>query len=299
MTGLTRRTLLGGGLAAAAATTATALTAQPSFAATHPAKYSEYYRYFDVGPRGFPMHDTHWAAQGLTNWGRDLLIISYYDSRYEGDDWKKRANSRIVILHRATLRPIKTLILDTQRHVGGIATTGHFFWVAMDGRLLRYPVSRLSKPSGSLIRADHTADIASDASYAFGQGENVWVGTCDHYHRSSMYRYAVASSGALTRREVLPTPPKVQGVAVVGNRIVWSTSWGTADSRLVVWPRHTRYNGDARIGNWITCPPRSEGLAYAAGRLHLIYESSALRYRSTTPHVIRSVHHGSMPSLNG
>lgn len=299
MTGLTRRNLLGGGLAAAAATTATALTASPSFAAGHPAKYGEYYRYFRLGPRGFPMHDTHWAPQGLTNWGRDLLIISYYDSRYEGDDWTKRANSRIVILHRASLKPIKTLILNTQRHIGGLATTNHYFWVSMDGRMLRYPISRLHARSGSLIHADHIADIKSKASYAFGEGENVWVGTATHHDRSTMYRYSVGSSGALTRREAVTTPPRVQGVAVVGNRIVWSTSWGTADSRLVVWPRHTHYDGDSRIGNWITCPPRSEGLAYANGHLHLIYESSAIRYRAKTPHVIRSIHHGTMPSLRG
>lgn len=297
MTGLTRRTLLGGGLAAVAATTATALTATPSFAAPHPAKYTDYYRYFNLGPRGFPMHDTHWVAQGLTNWGRDLLIISYYDSRHEGKNWKKRANSRIVILHRASLKPIKTLILNTKRHIGGLATTDRFFWVAMDGRMLRYPISKLSKPSGTLIHADHIADIKSKASYAFGQGENVWVGTCDQHHRSTMYRYSVSGSGALTRREAVTTPSKVQGVAVVGNRIIWSTSWGTKDSHLIVWPRHRRYNGDWRIGRKITCPPRSEGLAYANGHLHLVYESSAIPYRAKTRPVIRSIHHGTMPSL--
>lgn len=297
MTHLTRRALLGGGLAAAALAGETTLTTAPAFA--HPAKYNEYYRYFDVGPRGYPLHDTAWAPQGLTDWGPDRLIISYYDARYEGDDWTRRAKSRIVIVHRATLRPIKTLILNTQRHVGGLATTKNFFWVSMDGRLIRYPISRLGARSGTLIHADHEADIKSKASYAFGQGENVWVGTSTETHRSTMYRYSVSSGGWLTRREALPTPPRVQGVAVVGTRIVWSTSWGTQDSRLVVWPRHVAYNGDARIGNWITCPPRSEGLAYAGGRLQLIYESSADRYRATTPHVVRSIHHGTMPSLRG
>lgn len=297
MTDLTRRALLGGGLGAAALAAETTLSAAPAFA--HPAKYNEYYRYFKVGPRGYPMHDTPWAPQGLTNWGRDRLIISYYDARYEGKDWTKRAKSRIVIVHRASLKPIKTLILNTQRHVGGLATTNHFFWVSMDGRLIRYPISRLGAPSGTLIHADHEADIKSKASYAFGQGENVWVGTSTQSQRSTMYRYSVSSGGWLTRREALTTPPRVQGVAVVGNRIVWSTSWGTKDSRLVVWPRHVHYNGDASIGNWITCPPRSEGLAYANGHLHLIYESSADRFRPGTPHVIRSIHHGTIPSLNG
>ncbi|MFC6703941.1 hypothetical protein [Flexivirga alba] len=107
----------------------------------------------------------------------------------------------------------------------------------------------------------------------------------------------MANGGWLTRREAVTTPSQVQGVAVVGNRIVWSKSWGRQDSNLVVWPRHTRYNADWRIGRKIVCPPRSEGLAYANGRLQLIYESSAIPYRSTTPHVIRSIHHGTMPPL--
>lgn len=306
MSDLNRRALLGGGLALAGSGVAALAGAAPSSAAT-PSKYArEYYKYFKLGPRAIPLSDTVWTPQGLTSWGNDKLIISYYDGRqHKPNDprwsaWLKKHGpdkSRLVIVHRDTLRPIKTLILNTTGHVGGLAMAGGYLWVAQDGVLWCYPASRLNAASGTLIHATRSADVASKCSYAFAEGANVWVGSFNEKHRDTMYRYSV-SGGKLTRREELPTPSKVQGVAVVGNRIIWSTSYGNVDSRFVVWPRRTKYNGDPDIGNWITAPPRSEGIAYANGHLHVVYESSSKVF-DTTPHRIRSIHHGVVPSLNG
>lgn len=299
---LNRRAVLGGGLALAGSGVAALAGATPSFAAP-PAKYaSEYYKYFKLGPRAIPLADTIWTPQGLTNWGNDKLIISYYDGRQHVPNdprWKgfTPQKSRLVVIHRDTLRPIKTLILNTTGHVGGLAMAGGYLWIAQDGVLWCYSASKLGAASGSTIHANRSADVKSKCSYAFAEGSNIWVGSFNEKHRDTMYRYSV-SGGKLTRREELPTPSKVQGVAVVGSRIIWSTSFGNADSRLVVWPRHTKYNGSASIGNWITAPPRAEGMAYANGHLHLVYEASSLVFAST-PHRIRSIHHGTMPSLRG
>lgn len=267
-----------------------------STASAAPAKYSGYYRYFNLGARPIPLHDTQFAPQGLTNWGENKLIIGYYDISHP---YGKRAASRIAIVDRASLRPIKILKLNTQRHVSGLATTNGYLWVVVDSRMIRYATAQLGKANGSTIHANGDFHVAGKGSYAFGQGENVWTGTCDPKHRSYMYRYSI-SHGKPTKRETLRTPARVQGVAVTSNRIVWSSSWSTADSRLIVWPRHTAYNGSTKIGRAVIAPPRSEGIAVANGHLHLVYESSAKVYqqgkKKTTP-VIRSIHHGVIPPL--
>lgn len=283
---------LGAG-AALAAGTAGLLTPTEAAASAHPAVYNEYYTYFNVRSHTMPRHDTRWVPQGITWWGSDKLIVSYYDGDHE---YGHRANSIISIMTRSATQEIKALRLNTQRHIGGLATAGGYLWVAMDGRLLRYSPSKLAAAHGSLIHADKEWSVHSAASYANGDGSSVWVGTCDQYHRSTMYRYQIVD-GVPKLRESLTTPSQVQGVAVTSSKIVWSKSWGWANSSLIVWPRHVTYNGSTAIGNGIVAPPRSEGLTIANNRLQLVYESSANAYRPGAGNhpVVRSVHFGRMP----
>lgn len=268
-------------------------TATP--ASAYPAAYNEYYKYFSPRSHAMPRHDTAWVPQGITWWGSNKLIISYYDGSHEYDD---RANSIISIMSRSSTQEIKALRLNTRRHVGGLATAGGYLWAAMDGRLLRYSPSKLNAAHGSLIYADKEWSVKSLASYAYGDGTSVWVGTCDELHRSTMYRYQIVNGAPVLKAEYV-TPSKVQGVAVTPTKIIWSKSWGWDNSSLIVWPRGTTYNGSTAIGNGIAAPPRSEGLTIANGRLQLIYESSANSYVPPTnalkKRVVRSVHFGTIP----
>ena len=267
-------------------------------AAQAKSQYSEYDKYFNVGKRAIPAAGTKWVPQGLTNWGPDKLVISYYDGTYGDSDYKKRADSRIVIVDRASGKEITYFQLNTKRHVGGLAYTKGYIWVSMDSRLVRYSTSKFSQSRGSHIKAGYEKSVGGKASYAFGDGgSSVWVGDCNEKTRGTMYRYSV-SGGKLTYQSKRVTPSKVQGVAVVGSKIIWSTSWGTANSKLVVWPASKAYNGSTATGNWVTAPPRSEGMAYSNGHLHLVYESAAAKYAST-PHRVKTIHHGTVPSLKG
>jgi hypothetical protein len=117
--------------AAALAVVATAL-AVPALAGAEPARYRAYYERFSHGPALLPGHDTSLVPQGLTYWvKRDALIVSYYDS--DGGP------SRLAIVDRAGGRYIKTLLLRTTGHVGGLGMTlSGYLFVASDGKLFRY-----------------------------------------------------------------------------------------------------------------------------------------------------------------
>lgn len=311
-----KKKLVAGGLAAGAvcsATIAGQITPASASTSAHtssqspamrpppasPSPYVEYRKYFNPGARPIPASGTKWVPQGLANWGNDKLAISYYDGTYSDKDYLKRDFSRIVIVDRASLKEITYFKLNTKRHVGGLAYTRGYLWVATNSSLLRYSTAKLFGGRGSTIHADtKPIPVYSKASYAFGDGSSIWVGTCNETKRDYMYRYSV-SGGKLGKYPTkIRTPSKVQGVAVVGSKIIWSTSWGNANSKLVVWPTKTVYNGSKAIGNWVTAPPRAEGMAYANGHLHLVYESGAKKY-SKTPNIIRSIHHGTVPSFKG
>ncbi|PJI94879.1 hypothetical protein [Luteimicrobium subarcticum] len=268
----------------------------PAAAQAAPSRYDEYYHYMDTGKAAIPYHDTRWVPQGMTKWGENDLVIAYYD-RYHTQ------KSIISIIDRASGRYVKMFHLDTTAHVGGLAMTSKYLWVSEDGHLRRYLRSALSGTSGRTLTTQARIAVAGKASYAFAEGEYVWVGTFNAEHRDWMYEYRVGSTGGLTYVQKKYTPSQVQGVVVTSSRIVWATSYGRDnDSHLVAWPRSTTYNGSSKIGNWVTAPNMAEGMVIAGGQLQVVYESSSDAYNGTADgnaadYIIRSVHHGSIPSL--
>ena len=135
-----------------------------------PARYDKYYYYMDVGPKAIPFADTKWDPQGLTKLGENSLVISYRDTSEDPSP------SRLAVISRTSGDQTHWFRLDVKGHVGGIATTSKYLWVANDGKLRRYPRSWLtSKGDGATLTADATFTVNA-SSYAFGQGETMWVG---------------------------------------------------------------------------------------------------------------------------
>lgn len=267
----------------------------PMEAQAAPARYNEYYAYLDTGSSYIPYHDTRWVPQGLTKWGENLLVISYYDTY-------GTSNSRIAVINRGSGSYVKMFNLDTKGHVGGIAMTSKYLWVTVGSSLRRYSRSSLSGTSGGTLRGQKDIPVKA-SSYAYAEGENVWVGRFNETSRDYMYRYSVGSTGGLTYREARYTPSQVQGVVVTSTRIVWAQSWGRDnDSTLVSWPRSRTYNGSSAIGNFVTAPNMAEGMVIAGGQLQIVFESGSDAYNGTkdgnsADYIIRSVHHGSIPAL--
>ncbi len=285
---------------AAPVATSGSATSVAASAAAAPARYDRYYRYMDTGRSRIPWSDTKWVPQGLAKNGENELLISYYDS-------SKRENSRIAVIDRVSGKYKRYYRLPHRGHVGGLATTYQYVWVTYGGKLQRYARSEFTRPSGSTIGWTYQRDVVGSASYAFGSGNEVWVGnfnwerdgTCPtkRVANDRMYRYAVTSTGGLAYRESRVTPSKVQGVAMDGTKIVWSQSCGRRnDSKLIVWPRNRTYNGDFRYGSAITAPNMSEGMVIAGGELQVVFEAASASYSDAT-YRIRSVHHGRFSSL--
>jgi hypothetical protein len=268
----------------------------PTAAQAAPSRFDEYYTYFDTGKKWIPFHDTRWVPQGLTKLGENTLVISYYDR-------SDKLNSRIALIDRVSGRYLRTYNLDVKAHVGGLAMTSKYFWVSEGGHLRRYARSALSGPSGGTLHTQKRVDVKGHGSYVFAEGETLWTGTFNHYHRDWMYQYRVNGNGTLTYLQDRYTPSNVQGVVVTSTRIVWSQSYGrNSDSKLIVWPRSKAYNGSAKIGNWITAPNMSEGMVIAGGEIQVVFESGANAYNGhddgdAASYIIRSVHHGKMPPL--
>ncbi|MFC7405641.1 hypothetical protein [Georgenia alba] len=282
-------------LGATATGAAMLLLLSPGVAQAHPERYDEYYEYFDTGDEWIPWHDTRWVPQGLTKWGEDTLVISYYDMYGEEP-------SRIGIIDRESGEYVKGFHLDTDGHVGGLAMTEEFFWVSTGGELRRYERTDLSvQQSGSTLEAEEAVDVEA-SSYAYAEGENVWVGNYNADDWDYMYRYAVDEEGGLTHQETVLTPSAIQGVVVTDDTIVWSQSEGrTNDSYIMSWPRGVEYNRDWDIGNAVVSPNMSEGMVIAGGELQVVYESGSDAYNGgdgeAADYIIRSVHHGQIPTL--
>lgn len=258
------------------------------------AGYDEYESYFDSHSTDMPFTNSKWVPQGLTKRGEDQLVISYYD-RFED------ANSRIAIVNRATGARVKWLRLDTKGHVGGLAMTRDWLWVANGGYLYRYKRSQLGQDSGTTIHRSASINVKGKASYAYAEGETVWVGdfsSGDDYQW--MYQYRV-SGGSLSYAQDRRTPSKVQGVALTPTKIIWSQSYGREnDSKLIIWKRDRTYDRNWDYGNVVVAPPMSEGLVIANGRLFVAYESGSDKYDGTADGdrakvVIRKLHHGTIP----
>src|SRR3954454_8591191 len=143
--------------------------------AADPKRYKTYYKLFNRGNAKIPGHDTRWIPQGLTYWPeQDALIISYYDGQHV-------KNSRLAVIDRASGTKKKILELPEQGHVGGLAMSRLYLWVANSGKLSRISKSALADTgNGGRLRVDSTQK-APATSFATMEGDHIlWLGNYEH-----------------------------------------------------------------------------------------------------------------------
>jgi hypothetical protein len=275
----------------ALAVLAVAVLAAPALAgAAEPPRFRAYYKLFHRGPATVPGLDSGLVPQGLTYWAaRDALIISYYDTAHRP--------SRIAIVDRKTGRYIKTLLLRTTGHVGGIGMTqsGHL-WVASDGKLFRYPATTLDRAAeGQTVDSDHTYKVEA-WSFVGVRGNDLWVGRFDEKSGSAFaYPYQVNAFGALTRSgPAFPVPTRTQGMAVTDRHFIFSRSFGRDDDSTIV----SVSRGSAGDGPNLTAPNMAEGMVFAGGEIHVLYESGAKKY-ADADYRVRTIHHAPVAALGG
>jgi hypothetical protein len=286
-------------LLAALAACALVLALPVTAGAADPKRYQPYYKLFDRGKAKIPGHDTRWIPQGLTYWPQqDALIISYYDGEHA-------KNSRLAVIDRASGAKQKILVLPEKGHVGGLAMSRLYLWVASSNKLSRFSKSELAATGdGGRLRADSTQK-APATSFATMEGDHIlWLGRYEH-RRTTAYRYTLGADDALPKDPGKVTmPSNVQGMAVFGDKVVLSRSpkpgsseplARNADSWLVVRPVS---NPTSTKGLERTAPNMSEGIVFARGELHVLYESGAKEYKDAD-YRVRTIHHAPTSKLVG
>lgn len=269
---------------------AVAALAAPALAgAADPARYRAYYDVFDRGPANVPGLNTSLVPQGLTYWAaRDALIISYYDTA--------GGPSRIAIVDRKSGRYIKTLLLRTTGHVGGLGMTqsGHL-WVATNQKLFRYPASTLDRGAEArTVDSDRTYNVPA-SSFVGVRGNDLWVGQFKRSGSPFAYPYRVDGFGGLKQAGVaVRVPTRTQGMAVTDRHFIFSRSFGEDnDSRIESVGR-----GSTGDGPSLTAPNMAEGMVFAGGEIHVLYESGAKHY-SGADYRVRTIHHAPVAALGG
>lgn len=250
-------------------------------------RYQAYYNVFDRGDALIPGHDTRWVPQGLTYWPeRDALIISYYDGEEE-------LNSRLAVIDRKSGKQQKIFELPVKSHVGGLAMSRGYVWVAGEGAVTRYAKRTLELTSFRLADSGRIPTRAS--SYLTINHNKLWVGDFD---KDIAYRYTIGRKNENLRddRKSIRTPGEVQGMAIAKGKVIWSRSYGRDnDSRIEMAPLSspTPHGGRA-----FRAPNMSEGIVLARGELHVLYESGSSIY-DDADYRVRTVHHAPIGRVLG
>ena len=278
---------------AAPAACALVLAVPATAGAADPKRYEPYYEIFNRGNAKIPGDDTRWIPQGLTYWPeQDALVISYYDGEYA-------KNSRLAVIDRASGTKKKILELPEDGHVGGLAMSHQYLWVASSGNVSRIAKSALADTGdGGRVGVDATWKMPA-TSFATMEGDRfLWLGTFERNGNGTAHRYALKGEAIHVPSgpdRTVKIPSHVQGMAVFGDKMVLSRSFSrTKDSFLEVRPASTPTGKGRRI----VAPNMSEGVVFGRGKVHVLYESGAKKYQDAD-YRVKTVHHGRTRDLLG
>ena len=231
--------------------------------------------------------DRH-IPQGLTTWrsyygaGNDLLVYTAYSqsdgrARIQGIDPRDGSKTNFAQLQVGT-------------HAGGVAIVGRWAFVpgANPGGVRRYSLSRLADifangPSSDALAGAYAGDVVG-TGFMTQAGNTIYAGTFNEHGLGVMRTYSVDANGDLHRTSGnIEVPKKTQGLLVLPNYFVFSTSYGrTNRSNIYVVKRGysslaTSYNnGNLRC---VRAPTMSEGVALTGDRIYQLFESGADCYR--------------------
>lgn len=237
-----------------------------------------------LGPRipniGASDDSRGWIPQGL---GYDpesgTLLQGYY---VKGPDGKTGLESYLAVVDEVTGRELGEVRLGEPvnargeplpggkpTHAGGVTVDGDKVYVADNGKLFTYSLDAIrSAGRGATVPAASVQeDGISGGSYSAIKGGRLYLG--DH-ERDTLHVYE-KRDGQWQEVDTLPTPPKVQGVLVRDDEIVYSASSGRHEenSRLYVG------GFDGGYGEPYDLPSMSQGVVEVDGQLVVTYESGA------------------------
>lgn len=236
------------------------------------------------------------TPQGLS-FLEDYVVISAYSN---GGGF----NSVLWVLDKKTGKYIKTIVLPTTSHVGGIAYDhlNNRLWITTtEGD----DTSQISALNLNTIKTDQFSKTKKPVEFDFqvslGQierssymaydQEKLLVGYFDKDDHGHLGIFQLDSEGYPTGKNldseayqpttIIDTPDQIQGIAVHGHQILLSQSYGNEDSKIL-WFDFSGYNALTDLlepKKELVAPPYMQQIQVEGDLLYLLFESSAFKYR--------------------
>ncbi len=229
---------------------------------------------------------------------------------------------------------VKSNGTEEQGHFGGIATFGNDVWISTDQRVLRVKLSDIKNAkSGDFILKKDEFPSKNAASFVFVNAGILWIGefyklgkfkTDVSHHvkfngldfHAMCFGFKIDPSApcgiaSLTPQKAISIPDLVQGMAISGNNIFVSTSYGISRSNLLVFKNILTLpaNGSVFIDEnkvplyvlspqflikKLSLPAMSEEVEVYDKKLFLLFESASKKYRYFTRRKVKNVYSISM-----
>jgi hypothetical protein len=256
---------------------------------------------FYNGPEVSPAVLSTHVPQGLATWknyyqnGDDLLVYTAYNAA----DPNGRNAYVQGINPRTGLRTAIAQIAGA--HVGGITVAGN--WVYISGRgagdghhtVRKYRTSALR--AGLEGRDDYVTQVGAarhvhGASFLSDYKGMLFAGRFNANGRETMYRYRInPRTGSLTTLAgAIEVPMKTQGLVVTKGKYIFSTSHGRDNRSNIYVTGKGRADLDDASPWCVRAPSMSEGATILDGRVYVLYEGGAAKYRSTARNPIKRLH---------
>lgn len=277
----------------------------PGQAAAASDPFAAYHKVFKKGPK-IPNLDTHYVPQGMTyipskNW----ILISYYYHNKSNESLVK--DSLIAVVNAGTGKFVKNVYLSDEKkshtgHVGGMGVSRSYLWIASSTNakdskynMLRYKLSDVAAAKNNSHLKLNKGFKLKASSYATVADGDLYVGKFDEKNNSSLYRYDLSSSEnpSSSPKTTYKTPAQVQGVAVTGSHLIFSTSYGRNN------PGYLRIYTKAaspKLKKTMKIPNMSEDLAIIKGNLYINFESGA-KYYSNASYIKKTLSYAKLSSV--
>lgn len=266
---------------------------------------------------------TTMTPQGITIAGQYILITAY-DSSHEH-------SSVIYVLNKKNGHYIKTIQVKGTPHLGGIAydPVAKNIWVTgsqsgqsalMSFTLKEVKDYKYSKKhpfiSYDYVVALPTIERASAVTYDDNQ---LFVGFFNKSDKGRIVAYPIPRVGqfknTITSDQITATTGQtswasgagtasmnrqIQGIAVSGDWIILSQSYGSKDSKLYFFPASAINNLDeSNADKVVTVPPYLEQIYAYKGQLLMLFESGAKKYAKDSITVVDRVMSANINALLG
>lgn len=248
---------------------------------------------------------------------------------------KDGSASRIYVIDKKKNKTDKyfTLRLNADAytgHAGGIATNGINVWLVGEGFVYRFNYFNVqSVENGGIIDIIDSFETKNGADFVTVENNNLWVG---EFHKQGKYDtpeshfietetgskntaisfcyeiadYEKCGVASFVPTKALSTCSLVQGMAILSDKIILSTSYSLANSHIYTYNNILDnakstfdYDGteiplyilsDKNQINDMEIPCMSEEIAVAENRLYIMFESACQKYRLFTREPLRNVY---------